>query len=173
MANAGNRQQLSRRALLRDGSLVLAGTSLLPGALRAEDNGASPSAAISPVMLKLSTYMSEAKDRALPDEVVEKAKQHILDTIAAMVSGSELPPGKAALKFAQEYGGKPSATVVASNIVVDPILAAMINGQLAHSDETDDSHAPSQSHPGCGIVPAAPLAACEYFSANGTSFSAR
>ena len=40
--------------------------------------------------------MSEAGDRALPDNVVEKAKHHILDTFAAMVSGSELPPGRAA-----------------------------------------------------------------------------
>ena len=33
--------------------------------------------------------------------------------------------------------------------------AAMINGMLAHADETDDSHAPSLTHPGCAIVPAA------------------
>ena len=48
--------------------------------------------AISPVMATLSEYMAAAKDRALPPEVVEKAKHHILDTFAAMVSGSELPP---------------------------------------------------------------------------------
>ncbi len=40
---------------------------------------------------------------------------------------------------------------------------------LAHSDETDDSHAPSQSHPGCSIVPAA-LAAGEQFGIDGTRF---
>jgi 2-methylcitrate dehydratase PrpD len=33
--------------------------------------------------------------------------------------------------------------------------AALVNGVLAHSDETDDSHGPSQSHPGASIVPAA------------------
>ena len=31
----------------------------------------------------------------------------------------------------------------------------MANGILAHSDETDDSHAPSGTHPGCAVVPAA------------------
>jgi 2-methylcitrate dehydratase PrpD len=164
-----NRSSFTRRSVLQQGSLVAVGATLLPSALlvKAQEKAAAPS--ISPVMLKLSSYMSEAADQALPDEVVEKAKQHILDTIAAMVSGSTLPPGKAALKFAREYGGKPSATVVASDLVVDPILAAMINGQLAHSDETDDSHAPSQSHPGAGIVPAA-LATCEFFQTNGTRF---
>jgi 2-methylcitrate dehydratase PrpD len=33
--------------------------------------------------------------------------------------------------------------------------AALANGVLAHADETDDSHAPSLSHPGCAVVPAA------------------
>ena len=35
----------------------------------------------SPIMTKLSAYMSEARNRPLPDEVLEKAKQHILDKI--------------------------------------------------------------------------------------------
>jgi 2-methylcitrate dehydratase PrpD len=111
--------------------------------------------AISPVMATLSTYMSEAGSRALPDEVVEKAKQHILDTLAAMISGSDLLPGREAIKFVRAYGGEKVATVVASDVVVGPIEAALANGQLAHSDETDDSHAPSQSHPGCAVIPSA------------------
>jgi 2-methylcitrate dehydratase PrpD len=37
---------------------------------------------------------------------------------------------------------------------------------LAHADETDDSHAPSLTHPGCGIVPAA-LAMAEREEASG------
>ena len=36
-----------------------------------------------------------------------------------------------------------------------PMEAALVNGVLAHSDETDDSHGPSQSHPGAAVVPAA------------------
>jgi len=56
------------------------------------------------VMAKLSTYMSEAGGRALPDQVVQETKYHVLDTLAAMISGSELPPGRQALKFARAYG---------------------------------------------------------------------
>src|SRR5437016_1242987 len=67
---------------------------------------------ISDVMTRLSIYMSQARDRALPDEVVEQAKRHILDTFAAMVSGSELIPGRAAIAFARAYGGKAVATIV-------------------------------------------------------------
>src|ERR1700720_3875090 len=121
------------------------------------------------VMNTLSTYMSEAADRPLPDEVVEKTKQHILDTLGAMVSGSKLLPGQRALQFAQSYGGKEISTVVASNLMCGPIEAALTNGMLAHADETDDSHSPSQSHPGCAVVPAA-FAAGEQFQISGMHF---
>jgi 2-methylcitrate dehydratase PrpD len=120
-------------------------------------------------MERLSAYMSEAAFRALPPEVVEKTKQHILDTLAAMISGSELPPGRAALQFARAYGGREVATVVASNFLCGPIEAALTNGVLAHADETDDSHSPSQSHPGCAVVSAA-LAAGERFGISGARF---
>src|SRR6202140_3535528 len=121
------------------------------------------------IMNTLSTYLSEAANRPLPDEVVEKTKHHILDTLGAMVSGSNLLPGQRALQFAQAYGGKEISTVVASNIVCGPIEAALTNGMLAHADETDDSHSPSQSHPGCAVVPAA-FAAGEQFQISGTHF---
>src|SRR3989441_12239109 len=45
----------------------------------------------------------------------------------------------------------------------------MANGMLAHSDETDDTHPFSQSHPGASVVPAA-LAAGEQFGIDGTRF---
>ena len=45
--------------------------------------------------------------------------------------------------------------MLGTNIVTSVEGAALANGMLAHSDETDDSHAPSQTHPGCGIVAAA------------------
>jgi 2-methylcitrate dehydratase PrpD len=44
-----------------------------------------------------------------------------------------------------------------------------MNGNLAHADETDDSHAASLSHPGCDTVPAA-YAAGEQFGAGGEQF---
>src|SRR5207302_8612816 len=162
---------LSRRSLFELAGLAMATAAVPPRALIAE---LSPSLdttgqGVSPVMDKLSIYMSEASGRALPDEVTEKTKQHILDTLAAMISGSELTPGRVAVQFAGVYGGRELATVVASKIVCGPIEAALTNGVLAHADETDDSHAASQSHPGCAVVPAA-LAAGERFGISGTHF---
>src|SRR6266481_6183084 len=153
---------MTRRSLLQRTGWVMA-AAMLPW------REATAAAPVSPVMAKLSLYMSEAGNRALPDEVIEKAKHHILDTLAAMISGSQLPPGRAALKFASAYGGESISTIAASRILSGPIEAALTNAMLAHYDETDDSHAPSQSHPGCAVVPAA-LSVGEKFGVSGSHF---
>jgi 2-methylcitrate dehydratase PrpD len=162
---------LTRRSLFEIAGRAIAAAALPPDLAFAGAPLLDPGAAqeTTSVMERLSRYMSEARSRALPDEVVEKTKQHVLDTLAAMISGSRLPPGRKALEFARSYGGREVATVVASNFLCGPIEAALTNGVLAHADETDDSHSPSQSHPGCAVVPAA-LAAGERFGISGTHF---
>ena len=119
-------------------------------------------------MQRLSTYIAQALRKPLPAEVAEKTRHHLLDTIAAMVSGSRLPPGKIAASFARTLGGGTEACVVGTRIVCTAASAALANGMLAHADETDDSHSPSQTHPGCGIVAAA-LAMAERERRTGTA----
>ena len=152
---------IHRRGILRLGALTLCAAGSSSIRLLAQ--------AVSPAMTTLSSYMAAAKDRAVPAEVAEKAKHHILDTFAAMISGSELPPGKAALALARAQAGKPVATVIGSRVVTGPMDAALVNGVMAHSDETDDSHGPSQSHPGASVVPAA-LAVGEDVGATGEHY---
>src|SRR4029434_587205 len=113
--------------------------------------------------------MPSATTRKLPDEVIEHTKQHVLDTFAAMISGSGLAPGQAALRFARAQGGTGAATIVASSLTGGAIEAALGNGGLAHADETDDSHGASQSHPGAPVVSAA-LAAAEEYGLSGERF---
>jgi len=119
-------------------------------------------------MNTLSSYMSAARTRALPEDVAEQARFHLLDTLAAMISGSELPPGQAAQRHLREHSGSGTVTVVGTAMTTPPIDAAMANGMMAHSDETDDSHNESRSHPGCAVVPAA-LAAGEFSGIDGTT----
>jgi 2-methylcitrate dehydratase PrpD len=106
-------------------------------------------------MQRLSTYIAHARKRRLPAPVAEKTKHHILDTIAAMVSGAPLLPGRKALSYVKTLGGAKEACVVGTRLITNAANAALANGMCAHADETDDSHAPSLTHPGCGIVPAA------------------
>jgi 2-methylcitrate dehydratase PrpD len=125
-------------------------------------------AAVSPLMQELAGYIAAAGRRALPAPVIEKTKHHVLDTIAAMVSGGKLLPGRKAVAYARTLGGAREATVAGTELVTDAVTAAFANGMLAHADETDDSHAPSMTHPGCGIVSAA-LAMAERGGRDGAS----
>jgi 2-methylcitrate dehydratase PrpD len=145
----------TRRDLLKTGVGVLA-------AIRS-------ASAADPLIATLSNYMSEAGNHKLPDAVTEKAKQMILDAFAAVISGSALPPGRFAINFARVYRGDGICTIPGSNLLCGPIEAALVNGMLAHSDETDDTHPPSQSHPGSSAVPSA-LAVGEKFGIDGTRF---
>jgi 2-methylcitrate dehydratase PrpD len=138
---------LSRRDVMRRAAWAIATAALPASAGLAADD-------VSPAMLKLSNYMSEARSVSLPGKALEETKHHILDTFAAMISGSELPPGRMALKFARSYGGPNLCTVVASDILLGPIEAAITNGELAHSDETDDDYTGGGAHPGSAVVPA-------------------
>ena len=120
-------------------------------------------------METLSTYLSAASGQVLPQIVAEQTKDHILDTLAAMISGSELPAGRQAMRFARAVGGENTATIVAANLLSGPIEAAIVNGAFAQADETDDNYSAGGAHPGCAVVPAA-LAMGEYLHVDGARF---
>ncbi|MGR3822529.1 MAG: MmgE/PrpD family protein [Salipiger marinus] len=107
--------------------------------------------------------------REIPEEVGLKTRLHILDTLAAIVSGSALEAGRAGQSYVRGLGGPGVATVLGSGDRVPLIEAALANGMAAHADESDDSHETSQTHPGCGVVPAA-LAVAEATGASGDAF---
>lgn len=115
---------------------------------------------------KLRGYIAAACEREIPAAVTEKARHHILDTIAAMVSGSKLAAGKRAIAYARRQRGAREAAVVGTSLRVPAAVAALANGMMAHADETDDTHWEARLHPGCAIVPAA-LAAAETMQRSG------
>src|SRR5215207_1109327 len=87
----------------------------------------------SPVMHELASYIAKAGKRPLPKPVAEKTKHHVLDTIAAMVSGSRLLPGQKAISYIKTQGGVAESTVIGSRIVTSAENAALANGMLAHA----------------------------------------
>src|SRR5687767_5809857 len=115
----------------------------------------------------LVEYMLAARQMPLPADVIQKGKSHILDSLAAVVSGSRLKPGQLGLQHAREQAGTQICSGLGSNFKTTPIVAAFANGMSGHADETDDSN--SQLHPGCAIVPAA-LAIAESQQRNGDAF---
>jgi 2-methylcitrate dehydratase PrpD len=104
---------------------------------------------------KVAEFLRDAKHTPLPDEVVRKTAYHVLDTLAAILTGARMEPGIRGITYVKSQGGVDEALVMGTNIRTNATLAALANGISAHADETDDSHAPTLSHPGCAVVPAA------------------
>jgi len=104
---------------------------------------------------RLARYMVEARERSLAPHVAREAKHRILDTLAAMVSGAHLKPGEMAIRYARSQGGVAEATVLTTDIRTSAVNAALVNGMLAHADETDDFEPVTKAHPGSAVVPAA------------------
>jgi 2-methylcitrate dehydratase PrpD len=106
-------------------------------------------------MERLSGYIARAARRRVPAAVAQRAKIHLVDTFAAMISGSRLLPGRQAIGYVKAQGGTPAAGVIGTRIVTSAPLAALANGMFGHADETDDTHPPSLTHPGTSVLPAA------------------
>jgi 2-methylcitrate dehydratase PrpD len=130
--------------------------------------GALETGEVSQITRELSEYVASAPHRALPEDVAEKTRHHLLDTLAAMVCGSRLPPGRRAIAYVRAQGGRRQATVAGARYLTTAVNAALANGMSAHADESDDSHLRGRFHPGCGVVPAA-LAGAEAAACCGTS----
>lgn len=153
---------MKRRGVLTLMATIAIGFAISPRRTLAQASAAGPE------MAALCEYMSAARSRGLPAEVAEQAKHHILDTLAAMISGSRLLPGRAARRYIQASAGKGTATICGTALTAAPIEAALANGVMAHADETDDSNNAGRWHPGCAVVPAA-LATGEELGADGAS----
>lgn len=110
---------------------------------------------VSPITTALADYVAGALDRELPAPVVARTKLHVLDTLAAMISGSRLKPGEFAARYVDSLGGKPQAMVIGTGMVTSAVNAALANAMAAHADETDDTNPVGPFHAGCGAVSAA------------------
>jgi 2-methylcitrate dehydratase PrpD len=170
---ADDADQTRRWLMNAGGAAILSGA--IPGATaHAQNTGSPPAAAsregrddpISPSTIALADYVAGALDRELPREVVARTKLHVLDTFAAMLSGSRLKPGNLAARYVESLGGKPQAMVIGTDIVTCAVNAALANAMAAHADETDDTNPVGPVHLGCAALSAG-LATAEFVGRTG------
>ena len=118
---------------------------------------------------QLARYMAQAGHRDLPPDVIEAGKHRVLDSLAAIASGSRLKAGELAIRYVRLQGGVPESSVLATDIKTSAVNAAMANGMFGHADETDDFEPVTKAHPGCAVIPAA-LAMAERERRSGAEF---
>ena len=61
---------------------------------------------------QLATYLAAAGAQPLPREVQERTKLHLLDTLAAIISGATLDAGQRAIDYVRGEGSAADATVI-------------------------------------------------------------
>jgi len=106
------------------------------------------------VTRRLAQFAVGTRYGDLSAEVVEKGKERILDTLGCMIAGCREVLALLLLKYAEETGGKPEATIVGFGHKTNVAKAALVNGTLGHALDFDDTQISFSGHPSTVILPA-------------------
>ena len=106
---------------------------------------------------RLAAYAVGLRYEDLPPAVVQRAKDCMCDTVAAIVYGAELPWSKMIIAHARRTSAAGKSSILGS--VGGPVqapAAALANGAMTHAFELDSLTKPdSGSHPGATVFTAA------------------
>lgn len=95
----------------------------------------------------------------LPAEARSSVPQRVLDILGICVRATTIDTAQQVLAYVTHEGGRPAATAIGTGLRLPSAAAALANGTLAHSLDSDDTHLPSILHPSASVVPAAIAAA--------------
>ncbi len=116
---------------------------------------------------RLASFAVDLNYRAIPAEVIDRAKACILDTLAVSLYGSTKPWSRTVSGMVRDLGIRGRSTVLGENWKSRPAQAALANGVMAHAFELDNVRQPGSGvHPGAtAFLPA--FAMAEEKKANG------
>lgn len=106
---------------------------------------------------------------SLPQDVVELAKQCLLDWFAVTLAAWDDPLVCILVSDAEEEGGRPQATLIGRGGRVARLQAALINGAASHALDYDDVNMWMNGHPTVTFTPAL-LAQAEGNRVSGRAF---
>ncbi|MEO8697901.1 MAG: MmgE/PrpD family protein, partial [Acidimicrobiales bacterium] len=114
----------------------------------------------------LAAFASGLRYDELPEPVVQRVKESILDTLGCGLFGSTLPWTRILVDVVAAEGAAPAATIWGTPLRTSPASASLVNGTSSHGFELDDVHHRGAIHPGAVILPAV-LALAEARGATG------
>ncbi len=110
---------------------------------------------------QLAEWAGDLEYNDIPSELIETARENILDIIGCGLFGSTLPWVRTVCDMVIDWGGKAEATLWGRNTKVPSVNAVFANTNAANSFEFDDTYFPTGIHPGALVVSSA-LATSEY-----------
>lgn len=87
----------------------------------------------------VAEYAATLTFEELPEVVIQKAKNIVLDALGGQLACTTLPHGRMAIEFARLHNGRPDATVIGTDFRTGVEHAALVNGIQGHGDEIDES----------------------------------
>src|SRR5690606_32948111 len=96
---------------------------------------------------KLASWTLGYNAETMPDEVVAKTCDCILDNLAAALAGHDSMPALAARDVARSFFGRGRARVWFSELELNCAGAAFCNAMAASSLDFDDGHRAARGHP--------------------------
>ncbi len=122
-----------------------------------------------PVTAEIAQRAAVLGWRDLPDDLLERTKQCLLDWFAVTLAGAQDELTEILIQETLEDGGKGQATLVGRRETVFPSAATLINGAASHALDYDDVNFAMGGHPTVTVVPAL-LALGEQKKASGRLF---
>ena len=110
-------------------------------------------------LVLLGRAAAALKMGTLPQEVIQRAKQRVLDTVGCLVAGYEAGIANEIRAFVSAQGGTPEATLLPGGQKTTVSLASLAHATYIHGLELSDAAPRGTVHPGNEIVPAAIAAA--------------
>lgn len=104
---------------------------------------------------KLSDFVYNLKFDDLPQDVVEKTKLHILDTLGVALAAESEDFTRIMMEVAKSMKGPAESTVWGSKVRLPAANAALVNGTMAHGLDFDDMHRAASTHLSVFVVPTA------------------
>lgn len=104
--------------------------------------------------LTMARYAAGTSVDAIPPNVLERARQIVMDELACAAFGQSRTAGQLAARYASATGGSGPCRILGTGVRTSAPYAAMANGTAGHADEVDGAHVVG-GHPGATIVHAA------------------
>ncbi|MGZ5143239.1 MAG: MmgE/PrpD family protein [Burkholderiales bacterium] len=109
-----------------------------------------------PLAAEVAKFVTATQYSHLPDETVQIAKKHILDTLAVGLAGVPAEGSEIVRRYLDELGcGGGAATVFGTAQRAIPRFAALANASAMHADDYDDTYHPTRFHPSAPVLAAA------------------
>jgi 2-methylcitrate dehydratase PrpD len=116
---------------------------------------------------QLAAFAANLRFEAIPEPVVRRAEDLLVDWFASAVAGHGARPVQSITRFVQAMGAPSGpAEIIVNRARTSPYLAAMANAAASHLAEQDDVHNGSVFHPATVVFPAA-LATAQALGASG------